>query len=386
MPRTSRIRYYESRQAYYTQFQGRQHLLAAGPKDEPEGPTFRAATLRYGEIMNSADLAKKEDNSLVSAVIARHCYMLKQAGKLKTLERAESMMASAIACFGPVKVKELKPFAVTDWLDKMTTWNDTTKHGAISHLKRVFNWAVGEGWITTNPIARMAKPEPRVRGESILLPDGLVQVLFEIVTPALGKIIRFMIRTGCRPGEAVHATISNYRPEIPALVFSWNPPAGGWRWKNARKSKRDRVIYLTPDMVDLVRTEAGDRKPGDRLFVSQRGRAWTVANLGQQLRMLQQRDEVLKWCQATGHQLGPIMGYAFRHGYITTMIKRGCPIKLLADLCGTSVRMIERHYSHAHDDHAAMLRLLLQFVPPASSDPSSTPESRPPSASASSPS
>jgi hypothetical protein len=43
MPRCPSIRYFHSRKAYYTQYQGKQHLLAAGPKDEPDGPTYYTA-------------------------------------------------------------------------------------------------------------------------------------------------------------------------------------------------------------------------------------------------------------------------------------------------------------------------------------------------------
>jgi len=31
------------RGGYYTQFRGKQHLLAKGPKDDPAGPTYEAA-------------------------------------------------------------------------------------------------------------------------------------------------------------------------------------------------------------------------------------------------------------------------------------------------------------------------------------------------------
>jgi hypothetical protein len=53
MPRTPQIRYFESRQAYYTQYQGRQHLLAVGPKDEPDGPTYQKAVQRFACVMHT---------------------------------------------------------------------------------------------------------------------------------------------------------------------------------------------------------------------------------------------------------------------------------------------------------------------------------------------
>src|SRR5437870_728497 len=44
MPRTSSIRSFQSRKPYYTQYHGRQHLIAADDKDQPDGPTYRTAT------------------------------------------------------------------------------------------------------------------------------------------------------------------------------------------------------------------------------------------------------------------------------------------------------------------------------------------------------
>ena len=38
--------------------------------------------------------------------------------------------------------------------------------------------------------------------------------------------------------------------------------------------------------------------------------------------------------------------YGFRHSYATDWLLNGGSIKVLADLIGTSVTMIERHYGH----------------------------------------
>ena len=41
-----------------------------------------------------------------------------------------------------------------------------------------------------------------------------------------------------------------------------------------------------------------------------------------------------------------VVDYSLRHGYGTLMAQAGVPLWELANLMGTSVRMIERHYGH----------------------------------------
>src|SRR5262249_12142617 len=119
MPRTPSIRYFESREAYYCQYQGRQHLLAAGPKDEPDGPVYRRAVERFAEVMHLREAERTADECPVSVVISRYCYFLKQEGRKKSLEVAKSLLVPAIAAFGHVRVRDLKPILVTDWLAAM---------------------------------------------------------------------------------------------------------------------------------------------------------------------------------------------------------------------------------------------------------------------------
>ncbi|MNW17986.1 hypothetical protein D3C71_2173630 [compost metagenome] len=55
------------------------------------------------------------------------------------------------------------------------------------------------------------------------------------------------------------------------------------------------------------------------------------------------------------------MPYSYRHTFATRWLLAGGSIKVLADLLGNSVRMIERHYGHLDADPHAMLRLLDAF-------------------------
>jgi integrase len=377
MPRTPSIRYFDSRQAYYTQYQGRQRLLAAGPKDEPDGPTYKKAVERFARIMHLGVEERAEDTCLVSEAIARYYHHLDTGGKKTSLHLARTLLDPAIANFGPLRVCDLKPFVVNDWLAVMANrkprgrtrpWNGSTRATAVRTLIRVFNWGREQGFLKNNPVAGMKKAEARARGKEVMLPGPLEEMLIALANPQLAKLLRFLRATGARPGEAMHAEAKHYRAGLKAIVFPWNPPPGEYRWKTAAKIKRDRVIYLTGELAEVVQGEVTARGKG-RIFVTRSGKPWKHANLVNCVNRLADRDEVKKWCSKNDFNPGNIMCYSFRHGYITRMLAKGCPIKVLADLCGTSVAVIESTYSHAHDDLAAMRRMFDQFSGGSSSPP-----------------
>ena len=68
MARQASVRYWESRRAYACWFKGKQVILAEGPQDYPDGPTYNAAVKKFGQLvtMGNADLAK--DNNDVQTV------------------------------------------------------------------------------------------------------------------------------------------------------------------------------------------------------------------------------------------------------------------------------------------------------------------------------
>jgi hypothetical protein len=134
-------------------------------------------------------------------VIARYYHSLEREGRLATLHVARNMLDPAIAEFGHVKVKELKPLIVNDWLAKMASrpprgrerpWNSTTRNTAIACLMRAFNWAKDQGILQRNPVAGMTKPEKRVRGNEVIIPEPLQDLLIDVAHPALGKLLRMM--------------------------------------------------------------------------------------------------------------------------------------------------------------------------------------------------
>ena len=56
-----------------------------------------------------------------------------------------------------------------------------------------------------------------------------------------------------------------------------------------------------------------------------------------------------------------VSAYTLRHSVITDLVRGGLPVLTVAQLSGTSVAMIERHYGHLVRDDAekALARLML---------------------------
>jgi hypothetical protein len=115
------INYFESRQGYYTQYKKRQRLLAKGPKDEPDGPTYQAAVKKFAEIMHLAEADKAEDGNLVCTILELYAKHLKNQGRARTLEMVMRCLQSGNEEFGSLAYEELKLYHVQTWLDKMGT-------------------------------------------------------------------------------------------------------------------------------------------------------------------------------------------------------------------------------------------------------------------------
>jgi hypothetical protein len=78
MPRTAQPRYFASRKGYYVQHRCKQYLLATGPKDEPEGPTYKAAVRRFSEIMLVGETDSAADDNPVIAIMDTYGVWLKR--------------------------------------------------------------------------------------------------------------------------------------------------------------------------------------------------------------------------------------------------------------------------------------------------------------------
>jgi integrase len=372
------VRYWKSRKAYACWIGEDRHFLARGPDDAPNGPTYLAALDKFRKLM-AKDEAKGTDDYLVSALLNQYRAHLRTTRKSGVPGVFEVMARGFAEEFGSKRVRDLKPYDFDQWLETQTQWNPTSKAHAVALILGALSWARKKGFIATDPLAgRVERPQPILRGRDARMSEELMDLLigecFAKATyhrknrtdkPAvhhrkvgfcepLGKYLWLLRITGARPGELRHAEAFNY--ENGRLVFRWNAQKG-YIWKNAKKSQRDRIIFLPPEAQAYVE-ECIRKYPEGPIFRTLRGDPWSPQNVTQKWRQwLLRRPNVVAYMEDHGIDPKQMRCYNFRHSAISAFLDDGGDIYVASQLFGTSVKMIEKRYGHPN-----IARLQEQFM------------------------
>lgn len=364
MPPTSEIGYYPSRKGYYTCFRDKQIKLATGPDDKPTGPTYLGALRKFTEIMETANADTVDQGNTVRLICDLYAQHLRRNDKKASLRIFLDTCTSGIERFGDKTIAEFKPFHVTEWLEamakpredskgRMGKWGETYQAMALRTLICALNWAKKQGLITRHCLDQkgVVKRSKRSRGEEAYIDAPIYDKLVRAVNSNFADLIRFLRDTGCRPAEAYHAEARYYRASEKILVYPGQPKPGDFVWKNAVKTGRDRVIYLNDDLVKMIERRI-KLYPEGHLFRTKRNSKWSNEAMSVALRWYSKRLSISP----------PPTAYGFRHSFATDWLLNSGPIKVLADMIGTSVGMIERHYGHLQVDKVRMRTILLETM------------------------
>jgi integrase len=363
----SSVRYWKSRGAYACWIGSDRHFLARGPDDAPNGPTYLAALDQFRKLV-AKDAGKGTDDYQVSALLNQYRAHLTATRKSGVPGVFEVMARGFSEKFGTKKVRELKPYEFDQWLGTQTQWNPTSKAHAVALILGALSWAVKKGFVETNPLAgKVERPQPILRGRDARMSEELMDLLigecFERATyhrkartekPAVhlrnvgfceqfGHYLWMLRLTGARPIELRSAEAHNYQNG--RLVFRWNAQKG-YVHKTAKKTQRDRIIFLTPEARACVE-ECIKKCPEGPIFRTLRGDPWGPTNVTQKWRQwLLKRPKVVAYLEEHGIDPKQMKTYNFRHSAISNWLDAGGEIYVAAQLFGTSVKMIEKRYGH----------------------------------------
>lgn len=108
------------------------------------------------------------------------------------------------------------------------------------------------------------------------------------------------------------------------------------------KNGRPRQITLPQTAADFLGKQSKSKLPAAPLFSRGDGRAWDKDSW---------KDPIKDAATAAKLPNG-VSAYTLRHSVITDLIRAGLPALTVAQLSGTSIAMIERHYGHLVRDDA----------------------------------
>jgi integrase len=134
-----------------------------------------------------------------------------------------------------------------------------------------------------------------------------------------------------RPGALASLVVSNFDARSSTITVGKD------------KAGKDRKIKLPPSTATFFNEQLKNRKPDAPLFSRADGVAWNKDSW----------KKPLKIAAELANLIHSVSAMTLRHSVITDLVTSGLDLLTVAQLSGTSVSMIERHYGHHRADHAA---------------------------------
>jgi integrase len=200
-------------------------------------------------------------------------------------------------------------------------------------LRAALNFAHDAGHATSDQAWRVAlRPiENASRPRATYLDRRQRAALIEKAEKDVGAFLTGMSLLPLRPGALAALKVSHFDKRLGVLTVGKD------------KQGRDRRLKLPAATAKFIETAAKDKLPGAALLARADGAVWDRHSWKKPIRAA---------VTAAGLPAN-ITAYAMRHSVITDLVVGGLDLLTVAQLSGTSVAMIEKHYGHLQADRAA---------------------------------
>jgi len=174
------------------------------------------------------------------------------------------------------------------------------------------------------------------RSRKIFFTDEEVTSLLSTTRGKFQQLIQLALNTGARYGELRAAKVSDFDTKQKSLYLS-------------RGKTGERVVFLSEQTVSILKDIVKLRHPTAFLLVKEDGLPWG------------EKDHYRRFNDAAIRAGLPSKSvfYCLRHYYISKALLARISPQVIAENCGTSVKMIERHYGKFMDEDR---RLMLNQV------------------------
>jgi integrase len=305
--------YRASKDAWYVEIDGKQIRLAAGKANKAQAETA------FYRLMAGSTLPTNL-NASPAMLTATLCDMFLDQSQVNnkdsTYQWHKYFLARFVKVCGQLPATTIKPFHITRWIDSNRGWTGA-KRSAIAIVQRVFSWAKSEGLLAENALAGIKKPPIRRRERIVSAADK-----------AFRDFLFALQHTGCRPSEIAKVTAANVDLNLGLWIFQEH--------KTSAKTGRPRVIYLTPELLELTKQLVAENPQGP-IFRNRLGKAFSKNAIRCRFRRIRDRLPHLEG----------VVAYSYRHAFATDALIQGVGIAQVAELMGhTSTEMVSRVYGH----------------------------------------
>lgn len=219
--------------------------------------------------------------------------------------------------------------------NKGTIRSSSTINRDMTCLRAALNHALDNQWVTSNCWKSALRPisssddKTVDRSRTEYLSKMQRAQLANNAGSALGELIKGMSLIPLRPGAMAKLTVSDFDRKTGRLTIS-------------QDKVNNRQILLPKVQSAFLSGLVRNKLPSAPIFSTDDGSFWNKDKWKKPF-----KSAVAK----TGLPTKTVM-YTLRHSVITDLITQGVPVLTVAQLSGTSVRMIEKHYGKLLDDSA----------------------------------
>ncbi len=231
---------------------------------------------------------------------------------------------------GHIRLTKLTTAQVTNWRDSLVRLSDDeddtrkSKDGAnrvLSMLKAALNLAYRKDIVGTDQAWRRVQSFAEVgSARKVILNDAQIKRLLTNTTGGFKSLLLSGLLTGARYGELTATKVEDLDVKNGSIRLS------------GKTGTRD--CYLSDEALRHFKELAKDKLPAAYLHMKDDGEPWAKSH---QHRPMKAAIKKAKLPRETTF-------YALRHTHISRALLAGVNAQVVAENCGTSVRMIEKHY------------------------------------------
>lgn len=300
--------------------------------------TFWQAQARARELARPADPVNDAPAVVapltVQAAVNDYLAWMEAKNPRAAADTRQRLAKHFLPVFGPVLIADLTKTKLERWLGTMVKKGDPEEarrskdsaNRVLSMVKAALNRAASDpaNGIRDDSAWRLTKPfrEVGAAREVHYSTEDARRLIAAAPTPAFADLLTAGFLTGARYGELVACEVRHFDPDTGTLTI----PSG--------KTGRRVVILHTEAIEFFVRVAAGRPKSAP-LLPRPDGARWGTSHQARPMKAA---------IEAAGLDLRGTY-YALRHSYISRAIEAGVPLTIVAENCGTSVRMIETTYA-----------------------------------------
>jgi integrase len=207
-----------------------------------------------------------------------------------------------------------------------------TVHYCLAVIRQVFNFAISTGVLNgKNPVASVKKPKVDNRRLRFLTRHEAEELMQDLAkrSKSLYDIALVSLRCGLRAGEVFSLEWGDVDLERELLTL------------RDTKSGKNRVAYMTQDVLEMLKEKFKDQGPGELVFPDRNGKKRLAIS-----KSFREAVKELGFNNGVTDKRQSVCFHSLRHTFASWLVENGTDLYTVKELLGHSTIAMTERYSH----------------------------------------